>query len=323
MSVETAAEQTVAVSPERGARKIPARRKRSVVRRLENRAAYLFLTPWLIGLFGITVIPVIASLFLSFTDFDVLSPPNWVGTENYEKLFARDRRYINSVWVTLKYVGFSVPLILVFSLTIATMLNRGLSGLAIYRSLFYIPSLIGASVGIGLLWREVFGERGIFNDFLALFGIEGRGWINHPDYALPSLIGLNVWTFGASMVIFLAALRQIPESYYEAASIDGANAWQRFRRITLPLITPVIFFNMVLLTINSFQSFTQAFVVSRGTGGPVDSTLLYTLYLYRRAFVHLDMGYASAMAWVLLVVIAAMTAFIFWTARYWVFYGDE
>ncbi|MGH6924309.1 MAG: carbohydrate ABC transporter permease [Propylenella sp.] len=312
-----------AAAPRALLRAIPVGRKGSAVRRAENRAAYLFLLPWFVGLFGITILPIVASLVISFTDFDILSRPNWVGLENYEKLLTGDRRYMNAVEVTVKYVVYSVPLILVFSLTIAVALNRGLAGLAIYRSLFYVPSLIGGSVGIGLLWKEVFGERGVFNQLLALFDIKGRGWISHPLYALDVVIALHVWTFGASMVIFLAALRQIPESYYEAAAIDGANAWQRFCRITLPLLTPVIFFNMVLLTIGSFQSFTQAFVISRGTGGPIDSTLLYTMYLYQRAFVHLDMGYASAMAWMLLVSLAALTAFIFWTARYWVFYGDS
>ena len=306
----------------RKARVIPQGRGGSPTARAENRAAYMFLLPWFIGLIGITITPIIASLILSFTNYAVLSAPDWIGLDNYRALFI-DRRFIKAIWVTITYVGWSVPLILIFSLTIAVTLNRGLAGLAIYRSLFYVPSLIGASVGIGLLWREVFGTRGVFNKFLALFGIPGKGWIQHPLYALDTVIGLHVWTFGASMVIFLAALRQIPESYYEAASIDGANAWQRFRRITLPLLTPVIFFNMVLLTIGSFQSFTQAFVVSRGTGGPINSTLLYTLYLYQRAFVHLDMGYASAMAWVLLVAIAGLTAFIFWTTRFWVFYGDR
>lgn len=304
------------------ARPIPKNRNRANMKRVETRAAYLFLLPWFLGLIGITVIPIFASLYFSFTDYDILSAPQWIAGQNYDDLL-HDKRFMRSIKVTLKYVGWSVPLILVFSLTIATVLNRGLGGLAIYRSLFYIPSLIGASVGIGLLWREVFGSRGVFNSFLALFGIEGHSWIAHPFYALETVIALNVWTFGASMVIFLAALRQIPDSYYEAASIDGANAWQRFRRITLPLLTPVIFFNMVLLTIGSFQSFTQAFVVSRGTGGPIDSTLLYSVYLYQRAFQRLDMGYASAMAWVLLIGIALMTALIFWSARFWVFYGDE
>jgi len=322
-SVERAAQETVAAAPERGARPIPKGRGNSPMKKAENRAAYMFLLPWFLGLFGITIIPVLASLVLSFTDYSVISAPNFVGLQNYETLLFNDRRYMNAVWVTIKFVGWSVPLILIFSLTIAAMLNRGLKGLALYRSLFYIPSLIGASVGIGILWREVFGDRGVFNDLIGLFGFDGRNWISHPFYALPAVVGLNVWTFGASMVIFLAALRQIPESYYEAASIDGANAWQRFWRITLPLITPVIFFNMVLLTINSFQAFTQAYVVSRGTGGPVDSTLLYTIYLYQRAFTQLDMGLGTAMAWILLIAIAAGTALIFWSARYWVFYGDE
>lgn len=307
----------------RTARVIPVNRGGSELKRAENRAAYLFLTPWLIGIVGITMLPMFASLYLSFTDYGILAAPKWIGLDNYVRLFTSDRRFIKSVWVTLTYVAWSVPLTLIFSLTIAVALNRGLKGLAIYRSLFYVPSLIGASVGIGLLWREVFGERGIVNDILAVFGIAGRGWINNPAFALPTVIGLQVWTFGASMVIFLAALRQIPESYYEAASIDGATAWQRFRRITLPLITPVVFFNAVLQLIGSFQAFTQAFVVSGGSGGPVDSTLLYSVYLYQHAFQRLDMGYASAMAWILLLAIAAATALLFWSSRFWVFYGDR
>lgn len=304
-------------------REIPANRSKPALERVENRAAYFFLTPWIIGIVAITTIPMLASLYLSFTNYSILGFPQWVGFDNYVRLFTGDRRFIASIWVTLTYVAWSVPLILIFSLMVAVALNRGLAGLAIYRSLFYIPSLIGASVGVGLLWKEVFGERGVVNDILAYFGMAGRGWINHPDFALPTVIALNVWTFGASMVIFLAALRQIPDSYYEAASIDGANMFQRFRRITLPLITPVIFFNTILLLIGSFQSFTQAFVISNGRGGPVDSTLLYSLYLYQQGFQQLQMGYASAMAWILLVAIAVSTAFLFWTSRFWVFYGDD
>ncbi|WP_375599099.1 carbohydrate ABC transporter permease [Devosia sp. Naph2] len=316
-------EAPAAAKPATTVREIPRDRGGSALKRADNRAAYLFLAPWLIGIVLITTLPMLASLYLSFTDYAVLGLPNFVGLENYIRLFTADRRFIKSIWVTLTFVGWSVPLILIFSLTVAVMLNRGLRGLAIYRSLFYVPSLIGASVGIGLLWKEVFGERGVVNYLLGLIGIAGRGWISNPTFALPSIITLNVWTFGASMVIFLAALRQIPDSYYEAASIDGANAWQRFRRITLPLITPVIFFNTVLLLIQSFQAFTQAFVVSNGRGGPVDSTLLYSLYLYQQAFQNLQMGYASAMAWVLLLAIALATALMFWSARFWVFYGDR
>ena len=304
-------------------REIPADRKGSPLVRAENRAAYVFLTPWLIGTFAITALPMLASLYLSFTDYRILSPPTWVGLDNYIRMFTADRRFVKSIWVTLTYVGWSLPLVLTFSLIVAVALNRGLAGLAIYRSLFYVPSLIGASVGIGLLWKEVFGERGVVNEILGLLGIAGRGWVNNPTFALPTVILLNVWTFGASMVIFLAALRQIPESYYEAASIDGANAWQRFWRITFPLITPVVFFNAVLQLIGSFQSFTQAFVVSGGRGGPVDSTLLYSMYLYLQGFQQLNMGYASAMAWILLIAIALATAFLFWPSRFWVFYGNR
>lgn len=316
------AEQVSAPPVAKLKRAIPAVRRGSEVRRQENRAAYLFLTPWFIGLIGITITPILASLVLSFTEYNILDTPHWIGLGNYERLL-NDRRYMNAISTTLAYVGWSVPLILIFSLTIASVLNRGLRGLAIYRSLFYVPSLIGGSVGIGLLWLQVFGDRGIYNQFMAIFGMPGRSWVSVPSTALWTVIGLHVWTFGASMVIFLAALRQIPESYYEAASIDGANAWQKFRRITLPLLTPVILFNTVLLTIGSFQSFTQAFVVSHGTGGPIDRTLLYTLYLYQRAFVLQQMGYGSAMAWVLLVFIALVTGLIFWSSRYWVFYGDR
>jgi multiple sugar transport system permease protein len=317
MAVSAASPRAAVVRP------VPARRRHSPVRRLETRAAYLFLVPWFLGLFGVTVMPILVSLYLSFTDYNIMSSPRWVGTDNYERLLFDDFRYWQSVTVTLKYVLWSVPLVLIFSLAIAVTLNRGLRGLAIYRSLFYIPSLIGGSVGIGLLWYQVFGQRGIFNDIVEVFGIEPRSWVTNPQWALSTVIWLHVWTFGASMVIFLAALRQIPESYYEAASIDGANGWQRFRRITLPLLTPVIFFNTVLLTIQSFQGFTQAYVVSRGTGGPVDSTLMYTIYLYQNAFQRLNMGYASAMAWLLLLAIAAFTAALFWSARFWVFDADR
>ena len=203
------------------------------------------------------------------------------------------------------------------------MLDRGLRGLSFYRSAFYLPSLLGASVAIAILWRQLFGVDGLVNVVLGWFGIEGQGWISNPETALGTLMILNVWTFGSPMVIFLAGLRQIPVMYYEAASVDGANRWQQFWRITLPLLTPIIFFNLILQLIGAFQSFTQAFVVSGGTGGPVDSTLFYTLYLYQRGFANLNMGYASAMAWLLLVIIAAFTAINFWASKYWVFYDDQ
>jgi multiple sugar transport system permease protein len=195
-------------------------------------------------------------------------------------------------------------------------------GLAFYRSVFYLPSLIGSSVAIAVLWRQIFGADGLVNQLLSVVGIEGRGWISDPSTALSTLIVLNVWTFGAPMVIFLAGLRQIPTMYYEAASTDGAGRWTQFWRITIPLLSPIIFFNLVLQIIHAFQSFTQAFVVSGGSGGPSDSTLFYTLYLYQRGFNNFDMGYAAALAWLLLLIVAAFTAVNFWAAKYWVFYGD-
>jgi multiple sugar transport system permease protein len=290
--------------------------------RKQNRAAYLFLLPWFVGLALVTIGPMAASLALSFTRYNLLSPPKFIGLDNFARML-EDPRLHTSLWVTFQYVFISVPLQLALALVLAVALDRGLRGLAFYRSAFYLPSLLGASVAIAILWRQLFGVDGLVNQVLGFFGIEGQGWISNPETALGTLMILNVWTFGAPMVIFLAGLRQIPVMYYEAASVDGASGWQQFWRITLPLLTPIIFFNLILQIIGAFQSFTQAFVVSGGTGGPVDSTLFYTLYLYQRGFTSLNMGYASAMAWLLLVIIAAFTALNFWASKYWVFYDDQ
>jgi len=287
----------------------------------DNKAAIFFLAPWFIGLAVITVGPVVASLYLSFTDYNLLENPNWIGTENYSRMMD-DPRLLHSLKVTFTYVFVSMPLQLGAALGLALVLDRGLRGLALYRSVYYLPSLLGGSVAIAILWRQVFGSDGLVNQALAVVGIEGQGWISHPDYALGTLILLNVWTFGAPMVIFLAGLRQIPQMYYEAAQIDGAGKSRQFLSITLPLLSPIVFFNLVLQIIHAFQSFTQAFVVSGGTGGPADSTLFYTLYLYQRGFGALDMGYASAMAWLLLAIIGVMTALNFIISKYWVFYDD-
>lgn len=288
----------------------------------ENRSAYLFLLPWFLGLVFITVGPLLASLYLSFTDYSILSSPNWIGLNNYREMFLGDPRYFSAVRVTLMYVFISVPLVLVFALFLAMVLNRGIKALALYRAIFYVPSLLGTSVAVAVLWRRVFGEAGLVNGVLAWFGIQGPSFIGNPDWALYTLITLNVWTFGAAMVIFLAALRQIPESLYEAAGVDGAGAVRKFFHITLPLLTPIIFFNAIMNMVNAFRAFTQAYVVSGGDGGPDDSTLFYTLYLYQRGFTQFDMGYASAMGWVLLIAIAVSTALMFATSKYWVFYGE-
>jgi multiple sugar transport system permease protein len=289
-----------------------------------NRAGYLFLTPWLIGFFGLTLGPAMASLYLSFTDYDLLTPARWAGLKNYEYAFTQDQRLGNAISVTLHYVLWSVPLKLAVALGLAMALDRGVRGLAVYRAIFYLPSLLGASVAIAILWRLIFGADGLVNQLLFLtLDIKAPGWVTHPDYALSTLVVLAIWQFGSPMIIFLAGLRQIPQDLYEAASMDGAGPLRQFVRITLPLLAPVIFFNLVFQTIEGFKAFTQAFIVSGGRGGPVDSTLFYSLYLYIEAFENFRMGYASTLAWLLLVIIGIFTAIAFLTARYWVYYEDE
>ncbi|MCC2689809.1 MAG: sugar transporter permease, partial [Rhizobiaceae bacterium] len=246
-------------------------------RRLErawrrNGAGYLFLTPWLIGFFGLTLGPTLASLYLSFTDYDLLTPPRWSGLRNYEFAFFEDRRLGNALSVTFHYVLWSVPLKLAVALALAMALDRSVRGAGLYRAIFYLPSLLGASVAIAILWRQIFGADGLVNQLLEMtLSIVGPGWVTHPDYSLWTLVILAVWQFGSPMIIFLAGLRQIPQDLYEAASMDGAGAGRQFFRITLPLLAPVIFFNLVFQTIEAFKAFTQAFIVSGGNGGPIDS----------------------------------------------------
>lgn len=289
--------------------------------RQDNKGALIFLAPWLLGLLIITIGPMFASFYLSFTDYNLLQNPNWIGLENYIRMLS-DSRLHQSLRVTFTYVLVGVPLQLAVALLIAVALNRGMRGLAFYRSVFYLPSLLGGSVAVAILWRQIFGMDGLVNQLLALVGIEGIGWISNPDTALGTIILLHVWTFGSPMIIFLAGLRQIPTMYYEAAAVDGATRFQQFWRITMPMLTPIIFFNVVLQTIGAFQSFTQAFIVSGGTGGPSDSTLFYTMYLYNKGFKEFDMGYASAMAWLLVVIVGALTAANFIASKYWVHYDD-
>ncbi|SDR56587.1 carbohydrate ABC transporter membrane protein 1, CUT1 family [Rhizobiales bacterium GAS191] len=298
----------------------PARAAREKGRRGGSAAGYLFLAPWLIGFFGLTLGPALISLYLSFTDFDLLRSPNWVGAANYVRIATNDPKFLSAMHVTFFYVALAVPLKLAFALMVATILNKGISGLPLYRAMFYLPSLLGASVAIAVLWRQLFAGDGLFNQFMSLFGIKGPSWISNPDYSLYTLVALSIWQFGSPMIIFLAGLRQIPKDVYEAAEIDGANPRQQFWRITLPLLTPVVFFNGVVQTIEAFKAFTPAFIISGGTGGPIDSTLFYTLYLYQEAFAYFRMGYASALAWILVVIIAAFTAFAFLSSRYWVHY---
>lgn len=295
------------------------------LRRQEWRAGYVFLSPWLLGLMAITAFPMLFSLYLSFTNYDVLSgweQLDWVGLDNYRRMFAEDPSYWHAVRVTLTYVLVAVPLKLAAALGVAMLLNRERRGVGLFRSLFYLPSLLGGSVALALVWRAMFSGDGAFNDLLALFGIEGAPWVNDPRWALETLMVLAIWQFGAPMVIFLAGLKQVPTDLYEAAAVDGAGRLRQFWSITLPMLSPVIFFNLVLETINGFQGFTSAFVISNGTGGPVYSTLLYTLHIYNEGFTEFKMGYASALSWIFLIGIGLITVVFFSTGRFWVHYSD-
>lgn len=298
-------------------------RTTSVNAKQENLYAYLLLLPWLIGLISLSLIPMLASLWLSFTDYDLLTSPQWIGLENYRTMFNYDMRYESAVKVTVTFALVAVPFQLVIALLVALVLNRPLKGIGLYRSVYYLPSLMAGSVAISIVWRQIFASEGVVNTVLAVVGIDGPSWLVEPDYAIIPVILLRGWQFGTPMVIFLAGLKQIPEELYEAASIDGANRLKQFTKVTLPLLTPIIFFNLVLNTINAFKSFTPAFILTNGTGGTLDSLLFYTLYLYKEGFGRLQMGYASAMAWVLLVAIAFFTALNFGFSRFWVFYGDD
>jgi multiple sugar transport system permease protein len=289
----------------------------------ENLTGYAFISPFIIGFLAFTLIPILASLYLSFTNYNLFAPPKWIGFDNYIKMFTADPRYWQSLKVTLIYVAAGVPLRLAFALLIALMLNTASKAVGLYRSLFYLPSLIGGSVAVAIMWRNVFGDLGIVNILLDTLGIPIVKWFGNPTAALWMLIFLSVWQFGSSMLIFLAGLKGIPKSYYEAASVDGANGIQQFFKITLPMLSPVILFNTVMQTIAAFMTFVPAFIISKGTGGPLDGTLLYSLYLFIQGFEFFNMGYASAMAWIMLIIVGILTVIIFTTSKYWVHYESE
>ncbi|WP_282940919.1 sugar ABC transporter permease [Paenibacillus sp. RC67] len=284
-------------------------------------AGYLFISPWLLGFLLLTLWPMVQSVYYSFTKFTLLDVPEWVGVRNYERIFADDDTFRVSLKVTLMFVVLSVPIKLFTALMVAILLNKKIKGISIYRTFIYLPSLIGSSIAVAVLWKNIWGIDGFINKLLNVFGIKGISWISTPGTALWTLILLVVWQFGSSMVIFLAGLKQVPVELYEASSVDGASKVRQFFRITLPMLSPVLLFNLVLQTIGSFQMFTQAFIITKG--GPVNSTYMYALYLYDRAFARYDMGYASALAWILLVIIAIATALIFASSKYWVFYETE
>ncbi|MGC5165276.1 carbohydrate ABC transporter permease [Luteimicrobium sp. DT211] len=315
---------TTAVQPARarGAAQAAGSRGRRTGRGSGRSAPYVFMTPWMLGAVLLTIGPMLYSLYLSFTDYDLFGAPSWIGLGNYREMVS-DPQFWASAWVTVRYVLLSAPLKLALALGVALLLARPRKGLGFYRSAFYAPSLLGASVSVALVWRALFSDGGTVDRGLDAVGVHTGGWVDNPSYALYTLVLLAVWQFGAPMVIFLAGLKQIPPELYEAASLDGAGPWRRFRSVTLPMLSPVIFFNLVLEIIHAFQAFTGAFVVSGGRGGPANSTLFYTLYLYQKGFTDFEMGYASALAWVLLAVVGIATLVVFKTANFWVFYTAE
>lgn len=294
---------------------------RSIDFKQNNRAGYLFIAPWLIGFFLFGLIPLVMSFGLAFTDYDILQGGDFVGLANFERMFFQDVRYARSVVATFRYVFISVPLRLTFALGIAMLLNTKRRGVYWYRAAYYIPSVIGGSVAVAVMWRQLFGREGLINALAEMLGFARVNWFGNPETAIWTLIFLAVWQFGSPMLIFLAGLRQIPQEMYESASIDGANGWQKFLWITLPLLTPIIFFNLVMQLIAGFKVFTQAFIVTGGA--PLDTTLFYSLYLYNRGFANYQMGYAAAMAWVMLLVIAVLTAISFKFSSYWVYYETD
>lgn len=285
----------------------------------DNMAGYLMLAPWLLGFLGMWLIPMVISIYYSLTNFNLLNEPQFIGLDNYVRAFTQDKDFIQALKITFIYVIVLVPLRLIFALFVATLLNKKHKGLGLYRTFYYIPSIIGGSIAVSVVWKQIFGNRGVIMTLLSAIGIEQKtSFLGNPNTALGVIILMGVWQFGSSMLIFLSALKQIPGSLYESAMVDGAKPARIFFKITLPMLTPTIFFNLILQIINGFRVFTESYVIT--DGGPLNSTLSYVLYLYRRAFNYFDMGYSCALAWILVAIIAVFTIIIFKTQNNWVYY---
>jgi multiple sugar transport system permease protein len=296
-------------------------RKRKSLARSEARTAYWLISPWIIGFIVFTLGPMVASLIFSFTDYSILATPKLVGFANFIEMFVRDYRFWLSLRVTLTYAIFAIPIGLVLGLLLALLLNAKVPGISIWRTLYYTPSVV-SGVAVAILWAYLFNPQyGLINWLLGLVGINGPGWLNSPDWALWALIVMSLWGVGGGMIIYLAGLQGIPTALYEAAEVDGANKVRQFFSITLPLITPVLFYNMVIGIISTFQIFTQVYVMT--AGGPVESTLFYNLYLYNNAFRYQRMGYASALAWILFIIVMVLTLLVFRSSALWVYYEGE
>ncbi len=284
----------------------------------EERDFYSFTSPWVIGFFLFVLGPMLASIIISFGHWDIITAPEWVGIENYKDMFTSDPLFWKSLRVTMAFTFGLVPLQLILSLLVAVLLNQKVRGLSWFRTIFYLPTVLPI-VASSMLWLWILNPSGLLNFFIKLIGLPAQDWLTSESLALPSIILMSLWgSFGISMIIFLAGLQGVPESLYESAEIDGAGPWRKFFNITLPMISPVIFFNFVMGVIGTFQVFTQGYLLTDGR--PNNSTLFYVLYLYRNAFEYLNMGYASAMAWVLFIIIMGATLLILRTSSLWVYY---
>lgn len=294
-------------------------KSKSLTRR--NNIAYLYILPWLIGIAVFTLYPFVISFYYSLCDYNPLKEPVFIGIDNYIRLFTKDADFTKSLKATLLYVVYTVPLKLIMSLFIAMLLNKARKGIGVLRTVYYLPSLFGGSIAVAILWRIMFADFGMVNSWLNFFGISTVSFLGDPNLALPTLSMLEVWQFGSSMVMFLAALKQVPATLYEAARIDGAGAVKRFFNITIPGISPIIFFCIIMQTINAMQQFTSAFVITNG--GPLKSTYMLGLKLYNDGFKLWQMGYASATSWVIFGIVTLFTIVLFASSKYWVFYSDE
>ena len=306
-------------------------KKRSFIGLLNNNnfVGYTFIFPWIMGFLLFMAIPMIISIFMSFRDYnligDMFKYSKFVGLKNYIWLFFKDEKFYASIRVTFFFVLTAVPLRLSFALLVALILNKRGVKTGVYKTIYYLPSIIGSSVAIAIVWREMFGTNGIINKIAYMFGYENTMFtlINNIHTAIWVVILLYVWEFGSSMLIFLAGIQNIPDTYYEAAVVEGVGFWKKLFHITLPLLSPIILFNLIMQTIHGFLVFTQVYIISNGQGSPLKRTLVYALYMYQRAFMYSDMGAASAMAWIMLVIIAGVTGLIFFTSKFWVFYESK
>jgi multiple sugar transport system permease protein len=291
------------------------------MRRNEELAGWLFASPWILGFLLFTAGPMLISAGFAFSEYNLLQPAQWVGTANIEKALTGDPLVWQSLKVTTIYAFVSVPLQIVFGLIIALLLNTNIRGLQYYRTIYYLPSVL-SGVAVALLWRWIYAPNyGLINAFLAGFGIQGPGWLSDARWALPSLIGMSLWHVGGGIVIYLAGLQGVPTETYEAAEVDGAGWLTRFWHVTIPLITPVLFYQLIIGIITALQVFTQALIMTNG--GPHDSTLFFVLYLYRNAFQFFKMGYASVLAWILFFYILLLTLLVYRSSSVWVFYSGE